>query len=239
VTLLLSMKNIPLLIISIWIFFIAPQQLTGEANLQYLNNLTDSINRYETTRGIDTGYYNLLEVLNKSLEEYRNRYGITHDYLLKKRYYASKLTIINYIKGVKSLKEVLDECDKRGYMAEWAWTNHTLANIYLKQGYSKKALEMFLKDANIFKKEKLWNTYAFSLVDIGNIYFKDKNYEKALYYYRLSSRVFRQHFSGKELKGKLVVCYQNMGLTYDEKQQPDSTLYYYHKAMFSVCSCSY
>ncbi len=113
-------------------------------------------------------------------------------------------------------------------------SNYTIrSDLYylLGQTYTQKkmysiALDYYIKGFKELVNKGNLSRVAYSLIDIGNTYYANKNYLRASHYYYLSLNNF---LLDKNEYGSTVI-YNNLGLIKNHLAQYDSALYFFNKA---------
>jgi tetratricopeptide (TPR) repeat protein len=106
--------------------------------------------------------------------------------------------------------------------------HRTKGRILFVLGNQHKALENYQKSLQIHLA--LENNYyiALSYGDIGNLFYRERNYEEALKYFLQSEHYFKDEFHKKEnTYGKLIMA---ISLTYYHLKQNDKAKVYCEKA---------
>ncbi len=132
----------------------------------------------------------------------------------------------NYAKALQyHLKAVkIYEADKD--LAKCARVYNNIGVVYKSQGEDFKALNYFIKCLKI--QEKMGdNTVGITTTNVGNIYLKQKNYDKAFEYYNKAKQLFVK-FPNERGLGEL---YNNLGLYYKETKNPAEALIQFNKAI--------
>ena len=205
----------------------------GQVNVQFIDSNLNYVSNYLSTSGNDSFYYNALDELNDNLQLYKKENGITEKYLLGRGYYAKGIAERDYQKSLNIFSESIEDASSRGYNRIEALISNDLANIYLANGETKKALKAFNKNKEIFKEVKDWGAYEWLLVDIGNIYNEDGYFGRAQEYYFKAIEDSKLHFKDQKQEGVLAVCYQNIGKTYENLNILDSAYVYYRRSLQS------
>jgi tetratricopeptide (TPR) repeat protein len=102
-----------------------------------------------------------------------------------------------------------------------------LATILNHQGLPAQGLDYYLEGVSYLERHRADISTAWHQIDIGNIYFHQKNYGEAETAYRKALAAFRQKgpFWGE------VTALNNLGLLHQEKNSPEAALDYFLKAM--------
>ncbi len=205
----------------------------GQVNGQFIDSNINYVSNYLSTSGNDSCYYNALDELNDNLQLYKKENGITEKYLFGRGYYAKGIVGRDYQKSLEIFSECIEDASSRGYERIEALLSNDLANIYLENGETKKALKVFNKNIEIFKEVKDWGAYEWLLIDIGNIYNGDGYFERAQEYYFKAIEDSKLHFKHQRQEGVLAVCYQNIGKAYENLNSLDSAYVYYQRSLQS------
>ena len=99
--------------------------------------------------------------------------------------------------------------------------------IYRQKGYSDLALAAYQKALNVVEKYNLKQIIHYSLIDIGNIYYDQKDYEKALNYYQAAATRSMEQNNGR---GNAVAL-NNIAIVYRQKGDFNRAMAYFKKAL--------
>lgn len=129
------------------------------------------------------------------------------------------------ILSIQCLQNALTIYIKNNDDLNYSYLCGTIAEYYNQIGlydlgvyYMMEAYQVFSKTAN--------TDLAWILIDVGNIYFKAKDFEKAKTYYNKSFEIFKD----KNFHLGKSVIYLNYGLIKEEQNESDSALFYYKNA---------
>lgn len=148
---------------------------------------------------------------------------------------------VKLIRGIQPLKAInmlLEIADTQKDFPTPQLTNtyNIIAEILFKQGlfseslsYFKLSLDCFTLTKNNFPSTNV--TYPpWILINIGNVYFHNKNFEKAYEYYQMAKENFQETNEHNKLYG-LPTAYDNIGKVFLEKGNNDSALLYFQKSL--------
>lgn len=228
-----NMKNKILLFLTSFFILIKVNIVFCQVDNRFIDSNIAFVSNYLSASGNDSGYYSALDELNENLQIYKNENGITDKYLLGRGYYAKGIVERDYDKSLSVFSESIDYCSQKGFKRIGALISNDLANIYLDNGETKKALQIFNRNIEIFKEVKDWGAFTWLLIDIGNIYNSDGYFERAQEYYYKAIEVSEIHFKDQIQEGVLAVCYQNLGTTYENIEVLDSAYVFYHRSLQS------
>jgi len=107
------------------------------------------------------------------------------------------------------------------------WYGH-MSQLYMDYELYSLSLE-YIKIA-IENSVKGNRRFTWRLINIGNIYYAEEIYNKALKYYKEALVNFKKIQTKNDTKG-VAVSYLNMAMVYDKLDAVDSSLYYYHSSM--------
>lgn len=99
--------------------------------------------------------------------------------------------------------------------------------IYRQKGYSDLALGSYQKALHIVEKYNLKQSIHYALIDIGNIYFDQKEYSKALDYYQAAATRSLKQSSDR---GNAVAL-NNIALVYRQKGDYSRAMTFFKKAL--------
>ncbi len=148
---------------------------------------------------------------------------------------------VKLIRGIQPLKAInmlLEIADNQKDFPTPQLTNtyNIIAEILFKQGlfseslsYFKLSLDCFALTRNNFPSTNV--TYPpWILINIGNVYFHNKNFEKAYEYFQMAQENFQETNEHNKLYG-LPTAYDNIGKVFLEKGSRDSALVYFQKSL--------
>jgi len=109
-----------------------------------------------------------------------------------------------------------------------------LGDIYASMGQVDLAIEHYQNVMQyIEKKEINANEFGYLFIDLGNLFFKNKQYEIANKYYDYYLKEQANLFSKEDMEYAVAVAYNNKGLIYFEKEAYDSALHWFNKGLES------
>lgn len=115
----------------------------------------------------------------------------------------------NYIKGIG------DVCSHLG-------------NIYREEGLTSQAIEHYLIAIDQFNTIDLTGSYAFALINLGNVFYDSKQWDKAIEYYNRVLELEHETFDLAEAK---AVAHNNIGLVYEDNGDKSKALRQYQLAL--------
>ncbi len=144
---------------------------------------------------------------------------------------------VAYLRSFFYLEKNLDSSYHYAQLANWLMQKtrneslepdllRILGRVLQRQGYHQQALEYFMKELKLVENEKDTIATAFCLLDIGNLFFGIKDYEKAKGYYLKVAKT-RAYAFGHSAPNLALV---RLGKIYYNTNMPDSALYYAQKA---------
>lgn len=102
-----------------------------------------------------------------------------------------------------------------------------IGSIYADQGLSYLALENHLKAYKLLQSIGLADSTGFTLIDIGNAYYRQEIYNIAEEYYKKSIIIFTK----RKIPTGLSVAYNNLGIIKRRNNDLDSALFYFDKGL--------
>ena len=206
-----------------------PFQNRGQSNTDgtiAIQKKVDSLNREsEEFNWIDLDVYlqNGLEAYSLS-DSIHYQLGMVRSQIDICRYYDSKKKYSECIEGYFNALEIAKSNN----------FNFELGIIYRSLGYSYVDLKRYIRAKEFLEKAVILNTQthnfnqkAFSLCDLGKLYYQTGMYHKALTNYYL---VFT-FFDSITLQRAKLQTYRGLGTVYFYKCQYSWALYYFHKAI--------
>jgi signal transduction histidine kinase/ActR/RegA family two-component response regulator len=152
---------------------------------------------------------NQLEFLCDSLEAA----GIhNQDLLVPLAELAEKLISFNPLKGLDVSEKGILLSNDAGELAITAKFYTYKGHIFRARGYEDLALEAYIKSYQIKKELPVDDHLYFGMIDIGNIYYDQADYQSALSYYNKALKGAEEN----QLPSCQAVSINNMGLVYRE-----------------------
>ncbi|MFN3529969.1 MAG: ATP-binding protein [Bacteroidia bacterium] len=127
---------------------------------------------------------------------------------------SHKNSIINPLGGLAHIDKGIKLASRNGYNGLAAQFYTVKGNIFRYRGFRDIALEAYRKSLELLKEEVHRDLYVFAIIDIGNLYYDQKDYPEALRYY----------ISALDSAMKLNLPYaqsvalNNLGMVYREKE---------------------
>jgi signal transduction histidine kinase len=127
------------------------------------------------------------------------------------------------------------------FLSYTGYSHH--GGIYKKLGVPDKALESYLQAMEIVKRDKEYIHVPWNYINIGNLYFSIKYYDRAIENYNKALDWFSQlvvdsakystpgTMEYKNVQQGFGVCYNNLGMIYKQKKTSYKALEYFHKAL--------
>ena len=112
-----------------------------------------------------------------------------------------------------------------------AFSLNFLGNIKTQQGDDAKALELFFLGLQVAQENKDTTAFLSAYIGIGDIFYRQKDYPKAKYYYLLVTKI-KQPRNSEEYG--LARAFQKLGRIYLENNQLDSAIYCGQNALNDV-----
>ena len=148
---------------------------------------------------------------------------------------------VKLIRGIQPLKAInmlleMADTQKDFTTPQLTSTYNIIADILFKQGlyseslsYFKLSLDCFTLTRDNFPSTNV--TYPpWILINIGNVYFHNKNFEKAYEYFQMAQENFQETKEHNKQYG-LPTAYDNIGKVFFEKGNRDSALLYFQKSL--------
>ena len=148
---------------------------------------------------------------------------------------------VKLIRGIQPLKAInmlleIADTQKDFPTPQLTSTYNIIADILFKQGlyseslsYFKLSLDCFTLTRDNFPSTNV--TYPpWILINIGNVYFHNKNFEKAYEYFQMAQENFQETKEHNKQYG-LPTAYDNIGKVFFEKGNRDSALVYFQKSL--------
>ena len=102
-----------------------------------------------------------------------------------------------------------------------------LGILYGDAGRSDKSVYYYLKSLNIREKQQQWIEAAYIYCNLAGFYFQSFNFKEGINTYNKALALFRKE---NHLRG-MAYAYNNIGMSYQTGNMPDSALSYFRKAL--------
>jgi signal transduction histidine kinase/Tfp pilus assembly protein PilF len=143
------------------------------------------------------------------------------------KFYADKEPLIS----MKEYEASINIANKIDYQLGLANGKHEIGLLYMDEGLYNIATENLNQSSILHKKNKQWWQYGFSLVDIGNVYFKLKEFKTAREYYHMAYNIFTQNQFVEKYEYAVSVCYNNLGLCDFKEKKYSEALINFHEGL--------
>jgi len=180
----------------------------------------DSISKtFIDIEDIDTNFYLELDSFKKSIKTYVVKVGYDKILVDSKQRWAKLYLDKNPMHSLNEFEESIDIAEKIGYLNGIAFGKHEMGILFFKKGLYENAIHYLFESSNLHEKNKNWWIYGFSLIDIGNVYFKVKQFSVAKKYYNMAYDVFTSHKFTEKYEFAISVCFNNLGLISMQENQ--------------------
>ncbi|MCF8297564.1 MAG: tetratricopeptide repeat-containing sensor histidine kinase [Saprospiraceae bacterium] len=223
-------KNL-LLFILLLIFSTTFSQSKQKSSSDRLYKIHKRIVDHEKNIGIDTAFYNLLDSFKIELDNYTEKYGYDDVYHNIAFYWGQKYAAINPLTSIDFLKKNIIFAIKDENFYAIAINQHELGKIYFNLQQIDKAISSYLETSEMFLKLEDWPAYAYSIIDIANVYFYKGQFEIASSYYDEAFDIFKNKLNKEDFYYGAALCYLNKGLINDRQENYESALENYRIAL--------
>mgnify|MGYP002629320073 CR=1 FL=1 len=215
-----------ILFFSLILFSVSIKLLASDTNISttQLKEWVDECSEYNKHHGTDSIYIEKIKTLKVFLDDYEENYHVDEAYLEALAFYAKSTANHNPKASVNTYFKIIQLSHENDFVKSEAISTHELGVIYNTYGMADDALKLFAQSSLLFQEIEDWGAYAYSLIDIGNIYFRLDNQEMARLYYQQAKDIFLNHYSKEKRAYDLAVCENNFG-------QIELSLGYYQKAL--------
>ncbi len=138
---------------------------------------------------------------------------------------------IDYIKAVEFAQQAKDLSEKKELKKWEAKADRLLGNIFLAMGDYKKASAHYFNSLKFNEAEKDTIGIASVCNNLGALYDRLHEYDKALTYYFRAQDLVNHLKSSEQLKFRLPSLFNNIANVYQSKGDSKSALQYYEKAL--------
>ena len=220
----------PFLVLLI-VVFLTPVHLFADKKsdseyLYYLQGELESIGfegNDSTTNGI------VLEFKSK-LEQFITDYQPNKQYVRSITYYAKYMANKNPRESIRLLHEANLICEEFQFDTLKAFVSHDLASIYFQKGLITEAFTLFIESVDYFKEIGDMPAYAYALIDVGNVYYREGQWTLAAEYYQKAEPVFKTVDKESYRVWGLALVYDNLGQVFGKMQAYDTALVYFKKS---------
>jgi len=168
--------------------------------------------------------------LKSSLDKFVNDYKPNKQYVRSITYLAKHLANKNQRESIRLLHQANLICEDMQYDTLNAFVSHDLASIYFQKGLVAEAYNLFIESAEYFKQIEDMPAYAYTLIDVGNVYYREQQWTLAVDYYQKAEPVFKNVEKESDRVWGLSVVYDNIGQVYGQMGNFDTALVFYRKA---------
>ena len=223
-------KYVLLITLFITLSWSANGQSSKEASKQ-LREKFGEIEEYSFHVGKDSAFYAMFDDLFQMLVVYKKKHGFDSDYNDLSMAYARVMSEKDPLVALEIIESNIENALATENKDALNRNYHEMAVFYQRFGDIEKAAEYFLKSNAMFKKQKDWQAYGYSLIDLGNFYYSIKKFDMARYYYNNAEFVFERNLKGNDLIYAQALVQNNLGLVFMEKKQADSALMCFRNAL--------
>jgi len=192
-------------------------------------NLDSLYNNIRQKEELDSNYYLELDTLKYAIEEYRQHHSVDQLSIDAKQIWAKHYSGKQPLKSIIAFEESIKESEEISYQYGIASGNHEIGMVYYRQGLYESAIQKFQYSSSKFAQIEKWWEYGFSLIDIGNIYYRQRILKNAQYYYNEALKVFTNHNIEGQFEIAAAVCNNNLGLVFYVEEKYDTALYYFEQ----------
>ena len=223
----------PFLVLLI-VVILTPVRLFADkkSDSEYLHNLQGELENNDFAGNDSTTNGIVLEFKTK-LEQFIVDYQPNKQYVRSLTYLAKHLASKNPRESIYLLHQANQICEEYQYDTLKAFVSHDLASIYFHKGLITEAFTLFIKSADYFKEIEDMPAYAYALIDVGNVYYREEQWSLAADYYQKAEPVFKKADKESDRVWGLALVYDNLGQVYGQMEIFDTALVYF-KAAFEI-----
>ncbi len=212
--------------------FISTNLLAGKKELgNLIDTKRDKLEKLDVYSGNDSIISKEYSQLKTLLDSFNLMYQPNRQYVRSLNFYA------NYIKENKPKEAIIllqkaeRICELNKYDTLKAFITHDLASIYFQKDLINESYSFFMESAKYFKEVNDMPAYAYTLIDIGNVYYRKEPFDLALDYYFQAEQVLLNVKKESDRAWGLALVYDNIGQVFSRKKNFDSSLYYFNKSI--------
>jgi signal transduction histidine kinase len=194
-------------------------------------NLDSLSNTFTDVEDINKDYYTELDSFKMDIELYAKNQKPDKKLIDAKQLWAKLYAIKDPIKSMVEFEGSIGIAEKLGHEKGVAVGKHEIGLLYFKEGLYNHAIDNYNQSSSIFEHLNEWWLYGFSLIDIGNVYFKLQQFEISREYYKMAYEVFISHKFKEKYEFAVSVCYNNLGLADMEEKKYNQALDNFVKAL--------
>ncbi len=127
----------------------------------------------------------------------------------------------NFSEGLDLAFHALQFADKNNLTYEMSKTIAFLAEIYSKQGNITLSIEYNFSAAELFRKIELTQEAAQLYGQVGHLYFEEKDFDKAVFYYEEALKIAQDEAQNKIQNPIFISLYLNAGIAYRKLKKYD------------------
>lgn len=197
-----------------------------------LQSFVDECSDYNKDIGTDSIYFSKIDSLKVLIDAYSINYKADEVYLKAFAFYAKSTSEFNPIKSLEIYFKLIQISHDNGFKTSESISIHELGKLYQQNGLENEALGLYIKSSALFEELEDWGAYAYSLVDIGNIFFIRNDSETARIYYQQAKDVFIKYKSEEKSAYDLAVCESNFGEVESDLGNHEKAIEYYKKGLY-------
>ncbi|MFC2111185.1 ATP-binding protein [Bacteroidota bacterium] len=186
---------------------------------------------YEKSIGKNPVFYEKLDSFKIELDKYTDNYGHDEVYHNIAVYWGQQYASINPHNSIDFLKQNIAYAKRDRNKYAIAVNQHELGKIYFNQKKIKNAITSYLQTSQMFKELEDWPAYAYSIIDIANVYFYKGQYQEASSYYDKAFHIFKDKLDKEGFYYGAALCYVNQGLINEFQDDYESALENYRIAL--------
>jgi signal transduction histidine kinase len=220
-----------LIILFCFIPLLAFLQTAQEVESEKLYKIHKHAVDYEKQIGEDSIFYQILDSFKLSLDKYTDQFGYDEVYHNIAVFWGRKNATIDPLTSIDFLKKNVEMAVNSGNEKAVALNQHEIGKIYFNLKQIPQAIQAYSETGKAFKELGDWHAYAYSIIDVANVYFFKAQYDIADEYYDKAYEVFKDELNKEEYYYGAALCYLNKGLIQEYKGSYRKALDYYKEAL--------
>jgi len=171
---------------------------------------------------------NEIKILESEVEQSIKEKNFKHPFADKVFHIAYYYHQSDPLKGINYVKKILTIPELHSDDFTLSVIYNRYANLYSELEKNDIAVKYLSEAISISKKINDFGSYYWMSVDLGNIFFKVRNYEKAIENYKIAAYGFPKISiqDQKSIYHAIAVANENIGLSYSNLSHFDSAMYY-------------
>jgi len=194
-------------------------------------NLDSLANTFIDVEDVDQTFYAELDSFKVAIDSYAKNHSADIKLINAMQSWAKIYAVIDPLASMNEYEKSTEIARQINYKRGIAYGKHEIGLLYFKEGFYANAIDYLNRASNLLIDTEEWWEYGFSLIDIGNVYFKLRQFENARKYYKLANQVFITHKFKEKYEFAISVCANNIGLIEMENKNYNKALEFFNDGL--------